>query len=445
MPQHLSLEIELERLSGFKTDKALPLATGRSHSTMWSIPKVPDIPVDGALSIVLIGPNERRRQAVAGVLAGYKSGTSPAPQRRAFAAGIAIRELSSYSAGLDDLPEMMEQHCDVVMVDLDCDPEYALDVVERICALGSATLMVYSEQDDKALVVRAMRAGAREFLPLPLVPSEMADALSRVSSRRPATGIAKGTARRVFVFLGAKGGCGVTTLASNFAVLLAQESGQTTLLVDLGLPLGDAAINLGMVHKYSTVNAFQEPDRLDASFLATLLAKHSSGLYLLAAPGEFTSREAPQSAIDKLIDVARQSFDYIVVDAGSRVDLMDSALFEDSSTVYLVTQIGVSELRNANRMISKFFAARGRTLQIVLNRYIPHSMGVDEKHIAKALTRPAEWRIPDDFADARRTRNTATPLALKDSPISRAIRQMARTACGLPADEPKKNKLRLFG
>jgi pilus assembly protein CpaE len=340
---------------------------------------------------------------------------------------------------------MLEQHCDVVMVDLDSDTEFALDVVERLSALDSATLMVYSAQTDRELVVRSMSAGAREFLTLPIVPADMDDALARISGRNPASGPVKGIGRRLFVFLGAKGGCGVTTLASNFAVLLAQESGQTTLLIDLGLPLGDAAINLGMVNEYSTVNALEDTSRLDTSFLSSLLARHSSGLYLLAAPREFSPRLIPNEAIDKLLAVARQSFDYIVVDAGSRLDLMESALFDESSSIYLVTQVGVSELRNANRLISQFFSARGRTLQIVLNRFIPHSMGVNEKQIAKALTRPAKWRIPDDFADARRTRNTATPLALKDSPISRAIRQMARTACGLPANQSRKKGFHIFG
>ncbi len=91
----------------------------------------------------------------------------------------------------------------------------------------------------------------------------------------------------LFVFLGAKGGCGVTTIASNFALALAQESGQNTLLIDFGLPLGDAAINLGMATEYSTANALQDFNRLDANFLSGLLAKHSSGLNVLAAPSEF--------------------------------------------------------------------------------------------------------------------------------------------------------------
>ena len=199
-----------------------------------------------------------------------------------------------------------------------------------------------------------------------------------------------------------------------------------------------------MVTKYSTANALQDSNRLDASFLASLVAEHASGLQVLAAPSEFSKTLPPPGALDKLLSVARQNYDLVVVDAGSRIDLKGSALIDDSAIVYLITQVGVTELRNANRMISHFFAHRVHTLQIVLNRYAPRVLGFDEEHITKALTRPAEWRIPDDYATARRTQNTATPLALEDSPISRAIRQMARAACGMPENHEKKKRFSFF-
>jgi pilus assembly protein CpaE len=200
-----------------------------------------------------------------------------------------------------------------------------------------------------------------------------------------------------------------------------------------------------MTPQYSTANAFQEYSRLDGSFLSGLLEKHSSGLCILSAPREFVQVNTPNEAIDKLIAVARQNFDYVVVDAGSRVDLHDTVLFEEFASTYLVVQVGVSELRNANRLISQFFPARGRNLQIVINRYSPNALLFDETHITKALTQPAQWRIPDDFATARRTQNTAIPIALGDSPISRVLRQMARTACGLPAFPEKRKGFSIFG
>jgi pilus assembly protein CpaE len=429
---------------------------------MRPIHQIPGATGAGDLSIALIGPDERRRKAVAAALAEYqasakrdtkglgrgaRSGASSLPAGdagQASPAGVETWEFPAYPDGIDDLPRMMQQHFDVVIVDLDCNPEYALEIVEGICSLSSAAVMVYSEQADLHLAVRFMRAGAREFLTLPLAHDDIAGALVRVSIRQPASRMDQKTTGSLFVFLGAKGGCGVTTIASNFALALAQESGQNTLLIDFGLPLGDAAINLGMATEYSTANALQDYNRLDSNFLSGLLAKHSSGLNVLAAPSEFSQVQNSKEAVDKLLAVARANFDYVVVDFGSRLDLKDSTLFADSAMLYLITQVGVSELRNANRLISHFFVNRGRDLQIVLNRYIPHSLGLDDKHISKALTRPAQWTIPDDYATARRTRNTANPIVLEDSPISRAITKMARTACGLPATAPRKKRFKIF-
>ena len=385
----------------------------------------------GVISVALIGPDETRRKAIASVLAECP--------------GVRVQEFSSYPADIDEVPKMLEEHHDVVIVDLDGDPELALNVVESICDDGSRTVMVFSEKADHDLVVRCMRAGARELLVLPITAADMTDALARITVRLPGSRPTKRKAGHLLVFIGTKGGCGVTTIASNFAVSLAKESGERTLLIDLGIPLGDVAINLGIVAKYSTDSAFQDSSRLDTNFLSSLLTMHSSGLFVLAAPGAFPQNKITADVVDKLLAVARQSFDYVVVDAGYRLDLKDSALFDNSATTYLVTQADISELRNSNRLISQFFAARGRKLQIVLNRYTPRNILFNEEHITKALTRPAQWKIPNDYAAARRTRHAATPLALEDSPISIVLRQMARKACGLPEKNEKKKGFSLFG
>jgi pilus assembly protein CpaE len=377
------------------------------------------------LSIALIGPDKDRRKAVAGALAERRGGET--------------REFFSYPASLDDVPKLLEPHFDIIIIDLDSQPEYALELIESFCANTPATVMVYSERTDAELLVRCMRAGAREFLTLPLAENIMPEALARAAARRsairPAT--AKKAVGRLLVFLGAKGGDGVTTLACNFAVSLAQESGQSTLLIDLDLPLGDAALNLGVVAEYSAINALQNASRLDSAFLSKLLVKHSSGVSVLAAPGKFPQFPASNEAIDKLIAVARQDFENVVVDMGSRLDLMGTSLFKDGATVYLVIQAGIAGLRNSNRLISQYFSTDVPKLEIVLNRFQSRSLGVAEEQITKALTRPANWKIPNDYAAVRRMQHTAIPLALEDSPISRLIRQMARTACGLPATPEK--------
>jgi len=397
--------------------------------------QVSDTPLKSVLSIALIGPDGDRRKAF------REAFVDVLAERQ----GMEINELASFPADLDELPGTIENRFDVVILDVDSNPDYVFDLVTRICSTSSTCVMVYSAEPDVKQAVRFMRAGASEYFTLPVAAAELESALHRAATHPQAATLASKTIGQAFVFLGAKGGCGVTSIASNFAMLVAQQSAQPTLLIDFGLPLGDAGINLGMAQaSYSTANALQDSSRLDARFLSSLIDKHSSGLSVLAAPGDFFPNQPTVEGVDKLIEVARQSFTYVVVDAGSRTDLMESKLFDESSIVYLVTQVGISELRNSNRMISRYFSLRGRSLQIVINRYTPKSLLFDDSQITKALTRTANWKIPDDYATARRTESSGTPIALEDSPISIALRQMARAACGLAEEKNKKKSFSLF-
>lgn len=382
------------------------------------------------LSVALIGPDEGRRAAVAEALAGPLCG--------------ARRELTFYP-DIEEAQKLIERSFDVVIVDLDSNPEVALDLVESICAKTQVTVMVYSAGADAELMIRCMRAGAREFLTQPFAPAKLAEALVRASARRTATRAAKKADGKLLVFWGAKGGSGVTTLATTFAVWLARESEKKVLLIDFDLPLGDASLALGISGQYSTIEALQNSHRLDGNFLNRLLIPHDSGLSVLGSPGKMVKADMSKEAIDKLLWTARQDFDYVVIDSGSNLDLIDTALFDLDAVVYLVTEVNIPELRNANRLITEWLATDGRRLEIVLNRYTSSSLGVDDEHIAKALTRHAQWRIPDDHGAARKMQATPAIVALSESPVSGILRQMARAACGLTAlPEKKKGRLGLF-
>ncbi len=402
----------------------------RNSELPTSVSQDPDALGTSPLSVALIGPDEHRRNAVAEAIAGPLCGTR--------------RELNFYP-DLEEAQKLIERSFDVVIVDLDSNPEVALDLVESICANMQATVMVYSAGADAELMIRCMRAGAREFLTQPFVPAKLAEALVRASARRTATRATKKADGKLLVFWGAKGGAGVTTLSSMFAVWLARESGKKVLFIDFDLPLGDAALALGLAGQYSTIEALQNFHRLDANFLGRLLVQHDSGLSVLSSPGKLVRMDMPKESIDKLLWVARQEFDYLVIDTGSKMDLIDTALFDLDSVVYLITDVNIPELRNANRLITEWLAADGRRLEIVLNRYSSSSLGVDDDHIAKALTRHAQWRIPEDHGAARKMQATPATVALSESPISGVLRQMARAACGMTAvPEKKKGKFGFF-
>jgi len=395
-----------------------------AHST-----RVPDTLGNNVLSVAVIGPSEPQRRSVTTALASLQ--------------GSITREYAAYPE-LGDLQHLIEVDYDVIIVELDSSPEYALELIENICGRAQGTVMVYSDQVYPEMLMRCMRAGAREFLSQPVTASSIAEAMVRASVRRP-TRTAKNTLGKMLVFVGAKGGSGVTTIASNFAVALANGSGKRVALIDLNLPFGNAALDLGITAQYSSATALLNPNRLDANYLSTLLVKHNSGLSVLAAPDKYVSVHPTEESIERLVNATRQNFDYIVVDAGSRFDSASKSLFDSGSTVYLVLQVGISELRNANRLISEVFRVNGVKLEIVLNRFSGRGQSIDIDSINKALTVPATWKVPGDFVAVRASQNTATPLVDENNAVSRVIKQMSRAVYGPPEIQEKKKKFSLFG
>lgn len=243
---------------------------------------------------------------------------------------------------------------------------------------------------------------------------------------------------RLLVFMSAKGGAGSTTLATNFAIALAQKTDESTLLIDLDLPLGDAALSLGIASENSTIDALEAGERLDGQLLKTLLTCHRSGICVLAAPGCCLPCRPTGEGIDCLISVARQSFNNVVVDAGSRLD-PSLSLFQTADIIYLVTQAGVSELRNTNRLITDYFAEAGPRLQIVLNRIGSHAAGISEDHVVRSLMRLPKWKIPDDSVAVREMQTNATPLVFAPSAIAAPFRAMAGAVLGVEIPEAEKS------
>lgn len=346
----------------------------------------------------------------------------------------------------DDLRGVLEPGCDVLIVDIDSEPEPGLELVETACALEPAmTVMVYGTQTDSKLLVRCMRAGAREFLNEPLSAASVAEALVRAAARRDEVQSLKKSKGRLAVFVGAKGGSGVTTLAANFAAALASESGQSVALVDLNLHLGDAALTLGLSGEFSTLDALQNEKRLDSELLSKLFVRHNSGLKVLAAPGDLTNFQPSTAGVLKLIQILRGDFAWVVMDAGCQYGAYAQGLFDAADKVYLVSQVSVADLRNAHLLIQGYFAKEDRAkLEIVLNRFGVHVGEIDAGSIEKALTVAPNWKIPSDFHGVREAQNTGTALVSRDGPVARVLTAMAKMACGKSGAENRKRKFGLF-
>src|SRR5206468_8589022 len=99
----------------------------------------------------------------------------------------------------------------------------------------------------------------------------------------------RSSAAQILTFIGAKGGCGVTTIVTQLAAMLA-STGKKTLLMDLHPSLGDAALYLGFTAaRYHSYELIENTDRLDTELLQSLILHHSSGLDIVPAPSDFES------------------------------------------------------------------------------------------------------------------------------------------------------------
>lgn len=378
-------------------------------------------------SVVMMGPDDTRRRALADALGRNQATIS--------------REFGSYP-NLNHLIKAIDLNCDIVMIDLDADPETALDLVENVCTRNtSITVMVYSRAAKPDLLVRCMRAGAREFLVEPILQDTLAEALIRAAARRQELDRNKKLGGQMLVFLGSKGGAGVTTLASNFALALTKESGKKVALIDLNVQLGDVALVLGMKPRFSVRDALANSHRLDAEFVSSLLDIHNSGLSVLSASDEYLPLEGLEDGgLAKLLYILQDQFAYVVVDAGPATATGSVRIGELADAIYLVTQVDVPSLRNAQRVISHLQRAMpdGRRLEVVVNRYDARKIEISPENIEKTLAAPLKWKMPNDYPSVHRSQNTGTPLIAENSAISKVVLQMAKAACGKDLDSPKK-------
>jgi len=387
------------------------------------MPDIPSSAISQDLSVALIVLDARRRRSLTTALAASQVGGA--------------RAFDAYPSRAD-LPEIKRLACDVVIVDLDHDIGQAIRVIEDICSRHVATtVMAYSSTNDSTLLRRSMQAGAREFLIEPFLAETVAEAFARTFSRRPGRGQSLG---KLLVFVPSRGGIGVTTLATNFALALKKESAAKVVVVDMDFQLGEIALGLGLTAAFSVVDALVNAARLDKDFLATLLLRHDSGLAILSSPENYNFfPSAIDEGADSLFRILREEFDYVVVDTGTCRGLLQEKLFLEADKLYLIAEMTLPSLRNAHRLISFLTARDGsRALELVLNRFNSRQGEIDEKSATKALGRPINWRVPNAWVAARAAQDTGIPLAMADSPVARAVVQMARAACGKPPAVEKK-------
>ncbi len=305
---------------------------------------------------------------------------------------------------------------DLFVIDARQDAISAMARVEslRAASAGSAVFVVAAEPNPD-LILQSMRAGANEFFVFPPPEETFHEALRRTSARRTAAG--HGQSATTIVFFGAKGGAGTTTMAVNCAVELARLSGQRTIIVDLKPGLGEVGLFLGVRSRYTIVDALDNMQRFDAEFLRELVAKHKSGLEILAGSDNF---ERPGSAdgagIEDILRHLRDDYEYVVIDAGSQINSSVTACLFSADMIGLVANPDVPCIRNAQRLVERIrqMGAAPERVRLLLNR-AAEPFPIPPAQIEAAVGHPIDHMFPSDYKTVSAALNSGVPLALTGS------------------------------
>jgi pilus assembly protein CpaE len=216
-----------------------------------------------------------------------------------------------------------------------------------------------------------MRSGCSEYLLKTVGKEQLLNAVARVGGRRRER--TQPFRAQVLAFMGAKGGCGVTSLVTQLGALLANSFSKKTLVVDLHPDFGDAALYLGLTkYRYHFFELVENNDRLDAELLQSFLAHHSSGLELIPAPeGNDAPRRILPGAVAQTFDFLRMRYDYILVDMAPGLSDENLEMIRHCDQLQVVTVAEVSALRNVVRhfdYLTRKEIPRER-FRVVLNRH----------------------------------------------------------------------------
>lgn len=305
-----------------------------------------------------------------------------------------IKLFSDYKEGLNEIKENKENL--IVFVDItNCSEEY-FRVIEEIKLFTSKIVITSSDYSTNS-IVRAMRLGAKEFLPKPVIKEE----LQRIISIFLQHGDEQDdTASKIITIYSNKGGIGKTTIAVNLALELAKTTRDKVALLDLNLQLGDISTFLNLNPAFDVSYVIKNLiDKKDETLLKAFEKYKDTSMYILADPSYIEQSESitPQQ-ITTLFKVLKKVFPYIVVDMSSNIDPNSLKILDLSDWIMFTTIVNIPAIRNSQRCLNLFKSRRypSGKVKIIINRYMENDeIKIDD--IETTLGEKIYWKIPNNY------------------------------------------------
>jgi len=291
-----------------------------------------------------------------------------------------------------------------LMIDLGGDTEASLKALERVKQAAPDLYVIASSfSAESDIVIAALRAGANDFMTQPMRRTDFRDAMARLEKAPRRAAVASSRLGKIYSFLGTKGGVGTTTLAVNFAGVLAQRKQQTVLL-DLDWTGNDVAMQLSAAPQYTLQEVGENLDRMDQALFEGFVTRDPLGFFLVGPPDSLDARaHFTEPMFREFATFLVEKYESIVVDAGRSLnDEVVLGSLQTSSAVFLVITQDFPAIRNAQRYIAALMRMgfNQDQLKVVVNHYQKrHGANTASlEQIQQTLNQPVFYGIPDSPA-----------------------------------------------
>lgn len=338
----------------------------------------------------------------------------------------------------DDAEQVFTETCrlrpSAVVINLTHMGEPALKLLQRIVNECPATVVICAARESSPdLILRSMRAGARDFIRLPVNDDELSTVIERTSEfvvEHSADDLKK--RGRVIAVFSSKGGCGTTLIATN----LAMTQKTPTVLVDLNLQSGDLELLLGLKPKFSLADVVENRDRLDDALLASYITPHSKNVSLLAAPMKAESAEDIEPKhIYEVMELLRHRYDNVIVDTPHNFDAVTISALDHADQILVVLTLEIHAIRSTRRTLEIFdrLGYPRKKVRLVVNRW-SKNIDLDQKQVEGFLGERVIAFIQSDYRAAVNSINLGQPL-IESAPSSTVTTDLFNLAGKIFADK----------
>ena len=279
-------------------------------------------------------------------------------------------------------------------------------------SLPHSAVLLCSEKIDPNFLLKAMRLGIREVVPLPLNQEELENTFDRILTSKKRLSEVSGENGKVLVVTGNKGGVGTTTIAVNLSVALARSQSGRVILLDLGRPYPDVGNFLDRESMFTIFDLIQNQANLDHTFLEKTIQSYEKNLFIMHGVSDFNDQDALNlDGLKRVFNFLRPHYNWIVVDLSHWLDELFLQVVQDCDQVLMLMEMSVPDLRNLGHLwpLLRNWMNVQEKVKLVVNRF-DRSNGLSLGNLEQVLKQKAYHTLPSDYGHVSEAINRGMPL-----------------------------------